>query len=56
MSENKKADKITAVKGMNDVLPADAPLWELFENTAQSVLVVRGWGVTLDASPMPRVA
>ena len=43
MSENKKADKITAVKGMNDVLPADAPLWELFENTAQSVLQSYGF-------------
>jgi (E)-4-hydroxy-3-methylbut-2-enyl-diphosphate synthase len=38
MSDIKKAEKITAIKGMNDILPADAPLWELFENTAQSVL------------------
>jgi histidyl-tRNA synthetase len=38
MSENKKAEKIVGVKGMNDILPADAPLWELFENTVQSVL------------------
>jgi hypothetical protein len=41
MSENKKVEKkiekITAIKGMNDMLPADAPLWELFENTSQSV-------------------
>ena len=43
MSENKKLDKITAVKGMNDILPADAPLWELFENTAQSVLQSYGF-------------
>jgi histidyl-tRNA synthetase len=43
MSENKKAEKILAVKGMNDVLPADAPLWELFENTAQSVLQSYGF-------------
>jgi histidyl-tRNA synthetase len=46
MSENKKAEKaekITAVKGMNDILPADAPLWELFENTAQSVLQSYGF-------------
>ena len=43
MSENKKAEKITGVKGMNDVLPADAPLWELFENTAQSVLQSYGF-------------
>ena len=43
MSENKKAEKLSAVKGMNDVLPADAPLWELFENTAQSVLQSYGF-------------
>ena len=43
MSENKKAEKITAVKGMNDILPADAPLWELFENTVQSVLQSYGY-------------
>ena len=36
-AENKKLEKITAVKGMNDILPADAPLWELFENTVHSV-------------------
>ena len=38
-----KPEKITAVKGMNDILPADAPLWELFENTAQSVLKSYGF-------------
>ena len=43
MSENKKADKIVGVKGMNDILPADAPLWELFENTVQSVLKSYGF-------------
>ncbi|PWF54607.1 histidine--tRNA ligase [Massilia glaciei] len=43
MSENKKAEKITAVKGMNDILPADAPLWELFENTVHSVLKSYGF-------------
>jgi histidyl-tRNA synthetase len=43
MSENKKFEKITAIKGMNDILPADAPLWELFENTAQSVLQSYGF-------------
>ncbi|HEU4853517.1 MAG TPA: histidine--tRNA ligase [Telluria sp.] len=43
MSENKKPEKITAVKGMNDILPADAPLWELFENTVQSVLKSYGF-------------
>ena len=43
MSENKKPEKITAVKGMNDILPADAPLWELFENTVHSVLKSYGF-------------
>lgn len=43
MSENKKIEKIEGVKGMNDVLPADAPLWELFENTVQSVLKSYGF-------------
>ncbi|MBZ2208373.1 histidine--tRNA ligase [Massilia soli] len=38
-----KAEKLAAVKGMNDILPADAPLWELFENTAQSVLQSYGF-------------
>src|SRR5476651_985837 len=43
MSENKKAEKIVAVKGMNDILPGDAHLWELFQNTAQSVLQSYGF-------------
>ncbi|PRC91914.1 histidine--tRNA ligase [Solimicrobium silvestre] len=43
MSENKKLEKIVGVKGMNDMLPADAPLWELFENTAQSVFKSYGF-------------
>lgn len=43
MSENKKAGKIVGVKGMNDILPADAPIWELFENTVQSVLKSYGF-------------
>jgi histidyl-tRNA synthetase len=43
MSENKKSEKIVGVKGMNDILPADAPLWELFENTVQSVLKSYGF-------------
>ena len=38
-----KADKITAIKGMNDLLPAEAHLWEIFENTAQSVLQSYGF-------------
>lgn len=43
MSENKKLGKIVGVKGMNDILPDDAPLWELFENTVQSVLKSYGF-------------
>ncbi|MES2260486.1 MAG: histidine--tRNA ligase [Pseudomonadota bacterium] len=43
MSENKKPEKILAIKGMNDILPADAHLWELFENTAQSVVQSYGF-------------
>ncbi|MFZ1180853.1 MAG: histidine--tRNA ligase [Herbaspirillum sp.] len=43
MSENRKIEKIVGVKGMNDILPADAPLWELFENTVQSVLKSYGF-------------
>lgn len=43
MSENKKIEKIVAVKGMNDILPAEAPLWELFENTVHSVLKSYGF-------------
>ena len=43
MSENKKAEKIVGIKGMNDVLPTDAPLWELFENTVQTVLKSYGF-------------
>jgi len=46
MSTNKKSEKIekiVGVKGMNDILPADAPLWELFENTVQTVLKSYGY-------------
>lgn len=43
MSENKKLEKIVGVKGMNDILPADAPHWELFENTVQTVLKSYGF-------------
>ena len=43
MSENKKPEKIVGIKGMNDVLPDDAPLWELFENTVQTVLKSYGF-------------
>src|SRR5476649_1746178 len=38
-----KSEKITAVKGMNDILPTDSHLWQLFENTAQSVVQSYGF-------------
>ncbi|MRW85774.1 histidine--tRNA ligase [Pseudoduganella sp. FT26W] len=38
-----KTEKIVAVKGMNDILPADSHLWQLFENTAQSVVQSYGF-------------
>ena len=43
MTENKKIEKIVGVKGMNDLLPSDSPMWELFENTVQSVLKSYGF-------------
>ena len=43
MAETKKSEKILGVKGMNDILPDEAPLWELFENTVQSVLRSYGY-------------
>ena len=43
MSDSKKPGKIVGIKGMNDVLPADAPMWELFENTVQTVLKSYGF-------------
>ncbi|MDY7578610.1 histidine--tRNA ligase [Herbaspirillum sp. RTI4] len=43
MADIKKIDKIVGVKGMNDILPSDAPMWELFENTVQTVLKSYGF-------------
>ncbi|MBC7413414.1 MAG: histidine--tRNA ligase [Herminiimonas sp.] len=43
MSDTKKPEKIVGIKGMNDVLPTDAPMWELFENTVQTVLKSYGF-------------
>ena len=40
---SQKIEKITGIKGMNDVLPDDSGLWELFENTVQSVLKSYGF-------------
>ncbi|MDN4036351.1 histidine--tRNA ligase [Massilia sp. YIM B02443] len=38
-----KPEKIVAIKGMNDILPQDAPLWELFENTTETILKSYGY-------------
>ena len=43
MSDKKKASKIQAIKGMNDLLPQDAALWELVSNTVQSVFKSYGY-------------
>jgi len=41
--EKKKALKLAGVKGMNDILPTDAALWEYFENTVRSMLRAYGY-------------
>ena len=45
MSEPKqqRAQKIAGVKGMNDLLPSDAPLWEHFDNAVRSMLRAYGY-------------
>ena len=43
MTDTKKPEKILAVKGMNDILPAEAPLWEVLENTTESILKSYGY-------------
>lgn len=43
MSKNQKNEKIPRVKGVNDILPADIPLWELLENTMYSILKSYGF-------------
>ena len=45
-----KVEKLNAVKGMNDVLPQDAALWQYFEETVASVL--RGYGYAQMRTPM----
>jgi histidyl-tRNA synthetase len=37
------ASALQAVRGMNDVLPDDAPLWERFEDTARAVFAQYGY-------------
>jgi histidyl-tRNA synthetase len=41
--QKKKLDKLSGVKGMNDVLPQDAQLWEFFESTVKSLLRSYGY-------------
>lgn len=36
--------RINAVKGMNDILPEDSPLWHHLESTARRVLSLYGYG------------
>ncbi|TDV38166.1 histidyl-tRNA synthetase [Paraburkholderia caballeronis] len=44
MTEQKrKAEKLSGVKGMNDILPQDAHLWEFFESTVKSMLRSYGY-------------
>lgn len=44
MTEQKrKVEKLTGVKGMNDILPRDAGLWEFFESTVKSMLRAYGY-------------
>ena len=46
MSDKKKSNKnkrISGIRGMNDLLPEEVPLWELLEVTAQAVLKSYGY-------------
>ena len=44
MTEQKKRlEKLCGVKGMNDILPQDAALWEFFESTVKSMLRAYGY-------------
>jgi histidyl-tRNA synthetase len=44
MTESKKKlEKLSGVKGMNDILPQDAGLWEFFESTVKSMLRSYGY-------------
>ncbi len=42
--------KLAAVRGMNDLLPQDAPLWELFE--ARAIDVLRAYGYQQIRTPL----
>ncbi|MEN9868687.1 MAG: histidyl-tRNA synthetase, partial [Pseudomonadota bacterium] len=43
MSDSKKPKKINAIKGMNDILPGDAALWELFQATVETIFKSYGF-------------
>ena len=44
MTEQKrKIEKLTGVKGMNDIMPQDAGLWAFFEDTVKSLLRAYGY-------------
>nr|WP_085315100.1 histidine--tRNA ligase [Derxia lacustris] len=38
-----KIEKLGAVKGMNDILPKDAPLWDYFEDTVRGLMRAYGY-------------
>lgn len=38
-----KVQKIAGIRGMNDILPAEAPIWEYFEECAHDVLRAYGY-------------
>ena len=42
-TQKQRVQKIAGVKGMNDLLPADAPLWEHFDNAVRSMLRAYGY-------------
>lgn len=45
-----KKERLAAVRGMNDLLPADAPLWEAFE--ARAIDVLRAYGYEQIRTPI----
>ena len=42
-NRKKKVKKILGIKGMNDILPGDAAVWEFLEGTVESVLRSYGY-------------
>ncbi len=37
------SNKIQAIRGMNDVLPAESPRWQYFEQIARALLAGHGY-------------